>query len=613
MSDDHEVKVELVVDDKSSSTLNKVKHGLGEVAKGHEHAAHAAEHHAHAAHDAHAANIGGHGGEHGGGFFGTLQHHLLAGIGMGVGEKLAEGIAEGIHEIPKMLSEAFDEGVKAIEAQRSIAGMLTMTGAKGTFDEVLDDAKLYKESLQSIAIESGTAESTLIGVFDGIAARSNKSAVQVEELTEKIAYAGKAVKGGPEAIAQGFTALEQGMVRARNPIVMMISQAHLLEGNAKSVAKQMMKMTPEKQIELGEKAIEKLANKMKDVTPTFTQLKESFAGMKDFAFESLGEPLVQAAVPAMNELKKYLLSHKDEIALYAHDVAESLVEYGKGTLEFLVELKKIAMGQAHLNPEDIDLTKPGDVVKGATAFFGMAVDGLGQMADDFGKWAMKSNPTGFVAQGAFGASSHAAESQAAGNIKYAADPVFAAQAQKDLAALNELNSKFALSGGKLSQTTIDTYEELQQSFRNAQQMGKEAAEDARQGSTTKLVDLYNQAAKNHDMGLQQYITHLIGGSDQLSKQLVDSGVSIDGGFSEFIRILKASGHGEEGEKLARMKKEAGAKTSAPITNFNGGQTFQIKQDFRDQDPDRIAVIFRQDILQAASSRVDSNRSSTFAF
>ncbi len=608
MANDNEVRISLVVDDKSSETLNKVKHGLEEVAKGHEHASHEAAEHAKHAAEAHG------GGEHGEGFFGTLKHHLMAGIGMGVGAKLAEGIAEGIHEIPHMLVESFDEGVKAIEAQRSIAGTLTLSGAKGSYDQVLDDAKLYKESLQDIAIESGNTEDTLRGVFEGIAARSNKSSVEVEELTEKIAYAGKAIRGGPEAISQGFEMLTMGVVRARNPIVQMITQAHLLEGNAKAVAKQMMKMTPEEQIKLGEKAITSMADKMKDVTPTFTQLKQSFEGMKEFAFESLGEPLVEEVVPHLNDLKKYLLLHKNEIAAYAHQVAESMIEYGKEAVSYLTELKDIASGSKMPSPEELDLTKPGDVVKGATAFFKEGLDGLSMAMRDT-KTAMLAQwgPTSTIGGAIFEGKRQVDVNAATENAKYAYDPQFAKATQENLDAWKRWNDYLVANGGHISAEQQKAFDDVQAQFIAAEQMGQNLADQASKGNVENLAMAYNEAAKKHNMGLQQYITHLIGGSEELEKKLVESGMNIEGGYSEFIRIMKASGFGEQADKLAKMKKESGAKESAPVTNFNGGQTFQIKQDFRDQDPDRIAVLFRQDILKAAKSRVQSNRATVFGF
>lgn len=46
-------------------------------------------------------------------------------------------------------------------------------------------------------------------------------------------------------------------------------------------------------------------------------------------------------------------------------------------------------------------------------------------------------------------------------------------------------------------------------------------------------------------------------------------------------------------------------------NLNGGQTFNIKQDFRDQDPDRIALVFRDDIAKSASHRIRSQVRTAF--
>lgn len=55
-------------------------------------------------------------------------------------------------------------------------------------------------------------------------------------------------------------------------------------------------------------------------------------------------------------------------------------------------------------------------------------------------------------------------------------------------------------------------------------------------------------------------------------------------------------------KFADVAKTMAA-PSGPQVNFNGGQTFKIQQDFRDQDPDRIAIAFERRITRSAVSRV----------
>lgn len=110
-----------------------------------------------------------------------------------------------------------------------------------------------------------------------------------------------------------------------------------------------------------------------------------------------------------------------------------------------------------------------------------------------------------------------------------------------------------------------------------------------------------------------YMTKLLAGDEKLQDTLLKGGFGLEGTFAEIAnRMKEAQGvTPEQAEKFA-TKIKTGATGKSPVNNFNGGQTFNIKQDFRDQDPDRIAVIFRQDILKASNSRVQSSRAGAFA-
>ena len=63
------------------------------------------------------------------------------------------------------------------------------------------------------------------------------------------------------------------------------------------------------------------------------------------------------------------------------------------------------------------------------------------------------------------------------------------------------------------------------------------------------------------------------------------------------------------QDMAAGKSGDGAALKLPPINF-GPRTFNIKQDFRD-DPDRVAIIFRQDIAKHAASRISARTSTPF--
>lgn len=144
-----------------------------------------------------------------------------------------------------------------------------------------------------------------------------------------------------------------------------------------------------------------------------------------------------------------------------------------------------------------------------------------------------------------------------------------------------------------------------------------AIADAGQGGDTQtpveaITDAFVKAWSTNDEGSQQYIANLLAQSQQLQQAFFASADMTGGGFDHLADLLqdKAS---EFANKLRTLAGESGGLKHEikPQMNFSGGQTFKINQDFRDQDPDRIAVLFRSDILKSATNRVQSGYSSPF--
>jgi hypothetical protein len=72
------------------------------------------------------------------------------------------------------------------------------------------------------------------------------------------------------------------------------------------------------------------------------------------------------------------------------------------------------------------------------------------------------------------------------------------------------------------------------------------------------------------------------------------------------------------EYAAELKRAAtkaafphGVTAGPPVQNFYGG--VHIKQDFRDNDPDRIALMFRKDLSKQAASRTVSRQGTPFGY
>lgn len=148
---------------------------------------------------------------------------------------------------------------------------------------------------------------------------------------------------------------------------------------------------------------------------------------------------------------------------------------------------------------------------------------------------------------------------------------------------------------------------------NARMMrgGKDVNEAA---NIAPLASGFQTAVDVADTGAQMYIANLLSKSKVLQDAFVNSANLTSLGYEALAAATKDSA-GEFSSLLTDMAAVAAKreKTAAgtPKVQFNGGQTFKIQQDFRDQDPDRIAVVFQRDILAAAERRYQSASASPF--
>jgi len=116
---------------------------------------------------------------------------------------------------------------------------------------------------------------------------------------------------------------------------------------------------------------------------------------------------------------------------------------------------------------------------------------------------------------------------------------------------------------------------------------------------------FTKAMAAQNTGAAQYIANLLGKSESLQGAFLASANLTSEGFealasmvesqsSEFAELLR--GRAAEGKKGA-------ATPAAPKVVMTGGQVFKIQQDFRDQDPDRVAIMFEKGIGQAIERKL----------
>jgi hypothetical protein len=149
------------------------------------------------------------------------------------------------------------------------------------------------------------------------------------------------------------------------------------------------------------------------------------------------------------------------------------------------------------------------------------------------------------------------------------------------------------------QRVIDTYAKKLEQIK--------AVNDQVFASQSQMIDAYNNAVLSNNQAQASYIAAIAAKSKDLVFGLNDSALHIEGGFDAFVgRLSKAAkaavmGLADEYTQTIQTRKDD-VEAKPPITNFNGGQTFNVKQEFRDQDPDRIALMMKNEFIRAATSR-----------
>jgi hypothetical protein len=136
--------------------------------------------------------------------------------------------------------------------------------------------------------------------------------------------------------------------------------------------------------------------------------------------------------------------------------------------------------------------------------------------------------------------------------------------------------------------------------------------------TQEALDLfmknYNEVSAAGNKAAMEAAAQIVIGNKRLQIAMLQGGDDISKGLAELADIIGDRAKDFVDKVKTKLgEQEKAAKTEGPVANniFNGGQVFQIKQDFRDQDPDRIAVIFQRDIARAAESRLQARTALPF--
>lgn len=528
--------------------------------------------------------------------------NLKAGMGMlkTVGVGAAAGIAAAFGVTTAVVGYAAHAALEKAEKTKALtAQMISFSSNPNVgFGKAGDAARAYDRDFRKIAIEAGVTRDEVVSAFTAIGSQTGVyarlSAADSEKIAKNFAIVSREVPGGIAALTDGYEKLKDGQISSQSAIVQTITASGRLKGTAVDVARQLAYMAPVERLKVAEQALSELAKSSQFKPKGWEGLKTSAMELKDLAATSLGEPIINALLPKMEQGIAFLSAHSEDIENFMSGVGKSLAEAG----DYVAE----KFGWIYDNKDALAKTFKdvfgviADTVKGAIEKFEKLQKLMGAQSENGG-------------MSAGGFRDYAAESAAsAGKIggPKTSQKDFDAQAKR----MSMMAEQFVQSG----EMTNDEVDAMIAKFYAARD-GAKAVTDGfdkagKDISGAEFVSAYNQASRTHNTAAMEYGANILAGNARLQQALLTAGVEIDGGFTGIASILQSKA--PEVANLLRgfAKQGIGTKPLQPQVNFNGN-TFNIKQDFRDQDPDRIMLTFKSDILRSANARITSKNAQAF--
>jgi hypothetical protein len=133
--------------------------------------------------------------------------------------------------------------------------------------------------------------------------------------------------------------------------------------------------------------------------------------------------------------------------------------------------------------------------------------------------------------------------------------------------------------------------------------------------TNSFNEMLDAAIASNDAGQMSAVQNVLGSSTQLQYALATSGVKVSAGFNDLIDAMIEGGKmtAEAGKRAKELvsKKGAGGLASMGGVHVGGGNTVNMKMEFKEADPDRIMLRFKSDFTRAAASRTAARVSGPF--
>jgi hypothetical protein len=336
------------------------------------------------------------------------------------------------------------------------------------------------------------------------------------------------------------------------------------------------------------------------------KIREGFQYLQNHAEEI--KKAIQEGFDAAKAVVQWILAHKEEIAIAfgAKAVLPGAIGAAKGGIEVASSLA--GMGGMGL--------KGGSLMSaGGLASFGLAVAAF---AAAVGAWKLAIDQWNKLRDMTHG-KSDAEQNEEARNVRLrdmggSAEKIDTKEFDKLRAAYIDQADAMGMSqraAGEYADAVWEHHRILRQSAEEVDEIAQRAGQGDEVESAKRWVDIFNGAVLQQNEAVQRYAANALAGSEMLQNAFLASGANVEGGFDHLAELV--GGKSEEFAKILKGMGTDAAHGKLPDKvqmNFNGN-TFNIKQDFKDSDPDRILLTFRRDLVRNAIARNQSRLGTPF--
>lgn len=532
--------------------------------------------------------------------------------------------------------EAYMEQQKQVKLLASTFTMLDR--GSNTMESIKELAAETESNMGALAMKTGAVGDELVAAFNNVIEKGGRSVEEAEALTEQMAYAARVVPGGLMAMSEGFERMQMGMVNARNPIVGLIAATHLLKGSARDVAKQMQHMSLEKQMALGEKAVAAMALKAKDLPMTFGQAANILGEVKENLMETAGGGLMKGLSKATIHFKEMFINGDGSATklsntlttaaewfgqtfMHVFEVGSSFVDgFVSGASIFSEEVSfiwKEIFGESDQTWKNmVEAGKlVGTLIGGWIKLFATVVGSVIVLLEKQIKYALDA--VGLIAglvgkvTGSKVVEDFGKKTQQKAFSSEQSDLLYK-MSRHDGGDKSALQAQYIMNARHTGEEGISA--KLQEA-ENQRNLTENAIANARMTANETNAKMFYEnfayASKVQDEAAMQNIASFMGNNLKMADAIGKLGPEVLGAAKDdFLKQLEKLGNSEAAEHVKKGGRADLKIGKTNITqNFNGG--ISIKQDFKDSDPDRIIVAFKQKLSSLGSNRLQSKNVGPF--